>query len=64
MTRFKKWLFRTFLPVYMRESYEEENSRLRETVAKREQTIREQQMYIRGLEYAVRRRVVVNVERK
>ncbi len=62
MGRFKRWLFR-FLPIYMRESYEEENARLRRQVLQREQRIREMEAELRGLRYALRQRVNIEVGR-
>ncbi len=60
MGRFKRWLFR-FLPFYMRESYEEENARLRRQVLQREQCVRELEAELRGLRYALRQRVSIEI---
>lgn len=59
MKRFKNWLYLTFLPVYAKESVLKERDDLKKQVAALEQKNRELQSYTRGLEYALRRRIVI-----
>ncbi len=53
MTKIKAWIFSTFLPSYMRESYVEDNARLKQRIGELEALVREERAYSRGLERAL-----------
>lgn len=59
MKRFKNWLYLNFLPVYAKESVLKERNELKKRVAALEQKNRELRAYANGLEYALRRKIVI-----
>lgn len=59
MKRFKNWLYLTFLPVYAKESVLKERDELKKKVSALEQKNRELRAYANGLEYALRRKIVI-----
>ena len=63
MTRFVRWLITKYLPSYAREKYLEEISRLERKIADLQGDVERERAYSAGLEFACRRRVVINVEK-
>lgn len=59
MKKFKNWLYLHFLPVYAKESILKERDELKKQVAALEQKNRELRAYAAGLEYALRRKIVI-----
>lgn len=59
MKRFKNWLYLRFLPVYAKESVLKERDELKRQVSALEQKNRELRAYAAGLEYALRRKIVI-----
>lgn len=66
MSKFKKWLYNRFLPVYCRDNLMETNARLLAANAAQKREIERLNAYISGLETAMRnqRRVVIRNEVK
>ncbi len=62
MRKLRTWLLEHFLPAWAKDSVYRENAALREKLVKQEQTIRELNAYIDGLETALRsvRRIVIH----
>lgn len=59
MKRFKNWLYLNFLPVYAKESVLKERDAFKKKVEELEQKNRELRAYAAGLEYALRRKIVI-----
>ena len=64
MRRFRKWLLEKFLPAWAKDSVYEDNKRLLAQLERQKQEIRELNVYIDGMEIAMRtaRRIVINNE--
>ena len=62
MKKFKDWLLLRFLPAWAKETVYKENYRLLEKIAEQKSEIDRLNAYIDGLEYAVRRSVIVKNE--
>ena len=62
MKKFKDWLLLRFLPAWAKDTVYKENSRLLEKIAEQKSEIDRLNAYIDGLEYAVRRSVIVKNE--
>jgi len=66
MRRFRKWLLEKFLPAWAKESVYADNKRLLAQLERQKQEIKELNVYIDGLETALRsmRRIVITNEVK
>ena len=64
MRKIRDWLFLRLLPTWAKESVYAENKRLRERLEERQHEIDRLNAYASGLEYALRRRVVIKNEVK
>lgn len=64
MRKIKDWLLLRFLPAWAKESVYAENRRLRERIEEQRHEIDRLEAYSAGLEYALRRRVVIRNEVK
>lgn len=64
MKKLKNWLLLRFLPVWAKESVYQENQKLKQKITSQQNEIDRLNAYISGLEYAARRRVIVNNEVK
>ena len=66
MSKFKRWLYNKFLPVWCKDELMEENARLMGIVKAQGQEINRLRAYINGMETAMRhqRRVMVRNEVK
>jgi len=64
MSKFKKWLYKRFLPAYCRDDLMEKNARLTAKLQQQAVTIAKLEAYIDGLEYAMRRagRITINAK--
>lgn len=64
MRKIKDWLLLRFLPAWAKESVYAENRRLRERIEEQQHEFDRLEAYAAGLEYALRRRVVIRNEVK
>lgn len=64
MRKIKDWLILRFLPAWAKESVYAENRRLRERIEEQRHELDRMEAYAAGLEYALRRRVVIRNEVK
>lgn len=64
MRKIRDWLLLRFLPAWAKESVYAENKRLRDRLEEKQHEIDRLNAYASGLEYALRRRVVVKNEVK
>lgn len=64
MRKIKDWLLLRFLPAWAKESVYAENKRLREKLESQKHEIDRLNAYAAGLEYALKRRVVIKNEVK
>lgn len=64
MRKIKDWLLLRFLPAWAKESVYAENRRLRERIEEQQHELDRLEAYAAGLEYALRRRVVIRNEVK
>lgn len=64
MGKIKEWLLLHFLPVWAKETVYKENKKLRAALLEKEQEIERLSAYSDGLEYALRRRIVIRNEVK
>ena len=64
MRKIKDWLLLRFLPAWAKESVYAENRRLRERIEEQRHELYQLEAYAAGLEYALRRRVVIRNEVK
>lgn len=64
MKKLRDWLLMRFLPAWAKESVYKENKLLREKLAQQKQEIERLNAYAAGLEFAMRRRVVIKNEVK
>lgn len=62
MKRIRDWLLLRFLPAWAKESVYKENQRLRDKLEQQQHEIDRLNAYAAGLEYAVRRRMVIKNE--
>ena len=64
--KIKHWLYKKYLPLYLRESLLQENEKLREEVSKLRASVLERDAYIDGLEAGIRaqRRIIINTTNK
>lgn len=64
MGKLKHWLVNTYLPSWAREEMRAENEKLRARVAALETEIQRQNVFIAGMENAMRygRKVIINME--
>lgn len=62
MKRFRMWIFRTFLPIWAKESLMKENEQLKEKVNALQGEVGRLNAYIEGLESGIRaqRRIIIN----
>ncbi len=61
MHKWKEWLYSRFLPEYCRQSLMEENARLKKELEQKQQTIRDLNQYLDGMEAGMRslRRITI-----
>lgn len=64
MRKIKDWLLLRLLPAWAKESVYAENRRLRERIEEQRHELDRLEAYAAGLEYALRRRVVIRNEVK
>lgn len=64
MKKFRDWIILKFLPAWAKESVYKENQVLREKLERQRQEIERLNAYAAGLEFALRRRVVIKNEVK
>lgn len=64
MDKIRDWFLNKFLPAWAKESVYLENRMLRKQLADKQQELERLQAYADGLEYALRRRVVIRNEVK
>lgn len=64
MRKIKDWLLLRFLPAWAKESVYAENRMLRERIEEQQHELDRLEAYAAGLEYALRRRVVIRNEVK
>ncbi len=64
MRKLKNWLYLRFLPAWAKEGVYKENQQLREKIADQKHEIDRLNAYAAGLEYALKRRVVIKNEVK
>ena len=64
MTKLKDWFLLHFLPAWAKESVYKENQKLKEKVNRLEQDNRILKAYASGLEYGIRKRVVIQAGEK
>ena len=64
MRKLKDWFLLRFLPAWAKESVYAENKRLRESLEAQQHEIDRLNAYAAGLEYALKRRVVIKNEVK
>lgn len=64
MDKIRDWFLNKFLPAWAKESVCIENQMLRQQLADKQQELERLQAYADGLEYALRRRVVIRNEVK
>lgn len=64
MSKIRDWLILHFLPVWAKESVYRENQQLRKELERRQQEIDRLTAYAAGLEFALRRRIVIKNEVK
>lgn len=63
MKKITKWLTEKYLPSYARERLAEENARLSQDNTRLEQLLLQERAYSRGLEYSLRRKTVINIQK-
>lgn len=64
MKKFRDWLLMRFLPSWAKESVYKENKLLRNRIEQQRKEIERLNAYAAGLEFALRRRVVIKNEVK
>lgn len=64
MRKIKDWILLRILPAWAKESVYAENGRLRERIEEQRHELDRLEAYAAGLEYALRRRVVIRNEVK
>ena len=66
MGKLKRWLVNTYLPSWAREELWAENQKLKAKVAEPEAEIKRQDVFIAGMENAMRygRKVIINMEER
>lgn len=62
MKRLKDWFLLKFLPAWAKDTVYTENQRLRQEIKQLHQEIERVNAYADGLEYALRRRIVIRNE--
>lgn len=62
MNKIREWLLLHFLPAWAKESVYAENQRLKKRIEEQRQEIDRLNAYAAGLEYALKRRIVIRNE--
>lgn len=62
MKKLRNWLLLQFLPAWAKQSVYRENEQLKMQISEQQQQINQLRAYASGLEYALRRRVVIKNE--
>lgn len=62
MRKLKEWIIAQFLPVWAKEQVYAENRKLAQKIEEQQREIERMTAYAAGLEYALRRRIVIKSE--
>ena len=64
MSKIRDWLILNFLPAWAKESVYKENQKLKEKIKLLEQDNKVLKAYVSGLEYGIRKKVVIQAGEK